>query len=392
MKVEIISIGTELVHNDVLDVNAARATACLREVGVQVTCRVTVGDHPDLIAQTVTNGLERADVVLTMGGLGDDEDDLTRQAIRQLLHLPTTNPKDPIPGARCLDDNQPGPDGFLLPINGKTIICLPGGRRRVAYLLETAIVPFFKARQEAGVVYYRQALLHTAGLVESDIRLRLEPIKLAETDQMLLHTFAGQTDIRLSVESPSTEEADSHLAYLKEALYARLGDHVYGENETRLEQVVWNMLGQQGLSLAVAECDTRQAVYRLFLPFMAEPGRVSFLPVKNRGDVDALLTLPDGDNRLDITRWSRIVAERLREYTANHLGLLVLNQISAGGIQLLITLASPKGTSLIQRTFGGHPDNIEDWTLTLTLVLLRRWLLANHDAAARRSGFDQGKG
>ena len=388
MKVEIISIGTELIHNDVLDVNAARATTCLREAGVQLTCRVTVGDFPDMIAQTISNGLERADVVLTMGGLGNDADDLTRQAIRQLLRLPTTNPHDPIPGAKCLDNNQAGPDGFLLPLQGKHVICLPGGRRRVAHLLETAVVPFFKAKQEAGVTYYRQALLHTAGLVESDIRLRLESLKLTGADQMLLHTFAGQTDIRLSVESSSTEEADSHLAYLKEALYIRLGDHIYGENETRLEQVVWNMLGQQAFSVTVAECDTRQAVYRLFLPFMAETGRVSFLPVKNRGDVDALLAIPETDNRLDITRWSRIVAERLREHTGNHLGLLVLNQVSAGGIQLLITLASPRGTSLIQRTFGGHPDNIEDWTLTLTLVLLRRWLLANQDTSVRRVGLD----
>jgi len=379
MKVEIISIGTELMHNDVLDVNATRATTCLREAGAQLTCRVTVGDFPDLIAQTISNGLERADVVLTMGGLGYDPDDQTRQAIRQLLHLPQNNPYDPIPGSRCLDDNQPGPDGFLLPLQGKTVICLPGGRRRVAYLLETAVVPFFKARQEAGITYYRQALVHTAGLVESDIRLRLEPLKLTENDQMLLHSFAGQTDIRLSIEASSEEEADTHVAYLKEELYARLGDHIYGENETRLEQVVWNMLRQRDLSLAVAECDTGQAVYRLFLPFVRETERVTFLPVKNRGDVDAWLGLPEMENRADITRWSRTVADKLRERTGSQLGLLVLNQMSAGGIQLLITLASPKGTSLIQRTFGGHPDNIEDWTLTLTLVLLRRWLLANQD-------------
>ena len=112
---------------------------------------------------------------------------------------------------------------------------------------------------------------------------------------------------------------------------------------------------------------------------MRETERVTFLPVKNRGDVDAWLGLPEMENRADITRWSRTVADKLRERTGSQLGLLVLNQMSAGGIQLLITLASPKGTSLIQRTFGGHPDNIEDWTLTLTLVLLRRWLLANQD-------------
>jgi hypothetical protein len=67
----------------------------------------------------------------------------------------------------------------------------------------------------------------------------------------------------------------------------------------------------------------------------------------------------------------------LRERVGTDLSLLVLNQVSPGGMQLMVTLASPKGVSLIQRTFGGHPDNIADWTVTLSLVLLRRWLLAN---------------
>lgn len=377
MKVEIISIGTELLYNDVVDVNAARATTCLRELQIDLTCKVTVGDYLPMIVQAIGDALRRADVVLTIGGLGNDDNDFTRQAILHHLDIAAPDFEASIPGAKYLGENEPGPYGYLLPLHGKTMICLPGGRRKVAHLLETDIVPFLKAKQEQGISYSGGVLLHTAGLVESDIRQRLEPIRLNGHEQIMLHTFAGQTDIRLWIEAHTPDQVDSRLETLKHALYSQLGDHIYGEGETRLEQVVLELLRQRRLSLTIVENDTGQILRRFLLPFMGDGPAVTFLPAHSRADVDALLDFADDELGVDLTRWSRKVASRLREQRGTDLGLVVLNQVLAGGMQLMVTLASPKGISLIQRSFGGHPDNIADWTVTLSLVLLRRWLLAN---------------
>jgi hypothetical protein len=86
-------------------------------------------------------------------------------------------------------------------------------------------------------------------------------------------------------------------------------------------------------------------------------------------------------NDTDLTRWCREAAERLKEKAAADIGLLVYNNITPGGIQLLITLASSSGVSVMQRSFGGHPDNIAQWASTLGMVHLRRWLLAHHPEA-----------
>jgi nicotinamide-nucleotide amidase len=291
MKVEIISIGTELLHNDVIDVNAVRATTCLREIGTSLTCRVTVGDDADMIVQAVQSALQRADVILTMGGLGYDANDFTRQAILRLLHA---SPREThLPGAKFLGMNEHGSPGYQLNLDGKTLICLPGGRRRVAHLLETEVVPFLKMRQKQGIIYTGDILLHTAGLVDSDIRQRLEPLLLTEAEQVMLHSFAGQTDIRLWVEANSPDKVKERLNILRTDLYNRLSDHIYGEGETRLEQVVMDTLRQRRLSLAIAECYTQRALYRLLAPFVSTGQAVSFLPVKSPDDINAMLDISD---------------------------------------------------------------------------------------------------
>src|SRR5690606_30767942 len=123
-----ISIGTELLHNDVIDVNAVRATTCLREIHTDLTCRVTVGDDLGMIMQAVQSALQRADVVLTMGGLGNDSNDYTRQAVTRLMNA-AASPKDQdIPGAKLIGRGEPSPIGYFIPIEGKLLICLPGGR------------------------------------------------------------------------------------------------------------------------------------------------------------------------------------------------------------------------------------------------------------------------
>jgi hypothetical protein len=95
-------------------------------------------------------------------------------------------------------------------------------------------------------------------------------------------------------------------------------------------------------------------------------------------DLAEYLDLDPLTSDTDLTRWCRDAAEQLREKHSADIGLLIYNYITPGGIQLLITLASSFGVSVMQRSFGGHPDNIAHWASTLGMVHLRRWLLAHH--------------
>lgn len=109
MKVEIISIGTELLVSDILDTNAAYISRSLREVNVTLTSKVTIGDDPAMIADAFQVALRRANLVIATGGLGRGKDDFTREAITA---VPTVNPSPNHPafrGARCWATARLGP-------------------------------------------------------------------------------------------------------------------------------------------------------------------------------------------------------------------------------------------------------------------------------------------
>ncbi|HEX6383482.1 MAG TPA: hypothetical protein VF177_02325 [Anaerolineae bacterium] len=78
-----------------------------------------------------------------------------------------------------------------------------------------------------------------------------------------------------------------------------------------------------------------------------------------------------------MTQWCRTAAEQLRLKSETDLGLVVYKNVTRSGVQVLVTLASPTGVSVTQRSFGGHPENIDQWAFTLGLTHLRRWLLVH---------------
>src|SRR5215213_11956043 len=88
MRAEIISIGTELLLGEIIDTNAAWLAQQLAAIGVDVYFRTTVGDNVNRIASTIQIAMERADVIITTGGLGPTVDDMTRDAIAQAVNVP----------------------------------------------------------------------------------------------------------------------------------------------------------------------------------------------------------------------------------------------------------------------------------------------------------------
>lgn len=375
MKVEVVSIGTELLTSDILDTNAAYISRSLREVDVNITCKVTVGDDPDMIADALQVALRRADVVLVTGGLGEGEDDFTRQAVakatgRELLADPIR-----VTGSSLLGGPDARATALLVEEETGVLICLPGNRREMAYLLETEALPYLQERLSAKPLS-NWILLRTVGVMESNLKKQLADLTFTPRQRISLDSFAGQTDIRLWVEADSEEQVQSELEQLKQAVLVRLGDHVYGEGKERLEDVILDSLIDSGIKLAVAECYTGRILARTLQSVPGFRKVVVALPTATWTDLADYLQLEESTPERDLTRWCRQAAERLRAVTESDLGLVLYSNITRGGVQVLGTLASPHGVSVTQRSFGGHPDNINQWACTLGLAHLRRWLLA----------------
>ncbi|MCB9421208.1 MAG: hypothetical protein H6667_15510 [Ardenticatenaceae bacterium] len=374
MKVEIVSISTKLLMGDILDTNTAYVSRSLRKINAQLTCKVIVGDDLEMIADAMRVALRRSDVVLTIGGLDSSVDNFTRLAAAQAANRPLIAQSPGIDGAHVLGESPA--TGFLLETEDGTLICLPEKRRELGYLLETEAIPYLR-RQRLALSPQDWVILRTVGIMESSLKQKLSDIVQDARHRVTYDSFAGQTNVQLWVQADTEEQIQQELEQMKQVVLARLGDHVYGEAEDRLEEVVLHALAKNGRKLALAECYTNQTLANILAEVEVPPGTLHLLALETGAELAAAVAMDDLKPDDDLTRWCRIAAERLLERDGVDLGLLVYKNISQGGVQLLVTLASQLGVSVTQRSFGGHPDNIDQWAATLGLAHLRRWLLAH---------------
>jgi nicotinamide-nucleotide amidase len=266
MKVEIISIGTALLISDILDTNAAYISRALRELNAEPIYKVTVGNRLDHITHVLRIALERADVVFSTGGIGSGPEDFTYQAAAAA----TLSPLDPqtsfIRGSIPLAKAGESPSGFMLDNLPGLLICLPANRREAAYLLETEVFPYLRARSG---LQSEWIILRTVGVMESSLRQQLADLTLTANQRISFDSYAGQTNIRLRVQAETAEERQEQLAHLRHTITERLGDQIFGEGADRLETVILHMLARGQYRLAVAECCTGHFLSQLLASQLA---------------------------------------------------------------------------------------------------------------------------
>lgn len=377
MKIEIVSIGTELLVSDILDTNSAYISRCLREIEVTLTAKVTVGDQVEMIADSIQVALRRADAVILTGGLGSGSHDLTRDAIARVLGHNHLNLEIASGEFELIGHVDQYRQGIKAITENGIIIALPGNRKTLAYLLETEVLPFLREQTTAVSMVSNWLLLRTVGIMESSIKQELADIAVGSNHRITFDSFAGQTNIRIWAENVTKELVTRELFQLRSTVVDRLGDHIFGSEKDLLEQVVLNMLVENGQTLALAECYTDQTFSEAISQLPNYHPYVKLLAADDCDELAKKLEI----NRLEeslIVQWCREAAQSLLHMEKSDVSVMVFKHVTPGGIQILITLASPQGVSVTQRSFGGHPENIHQWALTLGLTHLRRWLITRH--------------
>jgi nicotinamide-nucleotide amidase len=374
MKVEVVSIGTELLMSDVLDTNSAYISRSLQTVGAELIYKVTVGDNLERITEAFLVALDRADVVFAIGGLGTAVNDFTRAAAAAATGLEYDPDENIVIGATPIDVMPRYSTPFFIDQNDRLLFCLPGNRREMAYILETAVFPYLQRQRQLKSGW---VLLRTVGLMESNIREMLSDLASEPNQKLSFDSYAGQTNIRLTVEADSEREIEEQLTNLNHQVRSRLGDHIYGEGNDRLEAAILNMLHLNSLKLAVIECNTSRFLTRALVQVPNYGTVVETFPFDQIEDLAAHLNVPVLTAQDEFTRWCRHVTELFRLKQKTDLSLFLYQQASPGGVQLSSFLSSAQGVSVTQRSFGGHPENINQWAATLGLSHLHRWLLAH---------------
>jgi competence/damage-inducible protein CinA-like protein len=392
--VEIITIGTEILLGEIVDTNTRYIARLMRGLGVDLYRTTTIGDNVERIAEAIRNALERAEIVITTGGLGPTVDDPTREAVarafgvetefrpelwEQILEIVTRYCRVPgenqkrqayLPkGAIGIKNDvgtapafimeySPLPEGEEIPWRSvepaetvRLVISLPGVPKEMEYLLHEAVLPYLQTRYNLDQII-KVRLLHTAGAGEGDIDEMIGDFELLANPTVGLAAHTGIVDIRIAAKAGTEAEADRMLADVEQQLRERLGTLVYGIDEDTLEEAALRAASERDWKLVALESGLGGAL-KLCL------GRIQ---AGNLLAVESVELSKGGD----LPVFLKATQEKYGAHAA--LGVAVFPEKRV----VELALITPYETRVRQRSFGGHPGLLPRWTVNVALNWLRR--------------------
>lgn len=278
---EIIAVGSELLTPERTDTNSLWLTEKLNEIGIEVKLKTIVGDDALRLEETIKDALARSNVVITTGGLGPTEDDITRQIAARAVgkdlvfredilaeikkrfaftnrEMPETNRRQAfiIDGSRILANaNGTAPGILYQPGDRKFLIILPGPPREMKPMFESQVLPALG--EKAGGVTVKRRVLRVVGMGESAIDIEIAPIYTRyENPQTSILFNRSEVEIWLIARGASEAEADKLNDEVANQIIEKLGAAVFAARGELMEEVVAKLLTEKQKTLAVAESCT----------------------------------------------------------------------------------------------------------------------------------------
>ena len=279
MKCAIISVGTELLMGQITDTNAVYLSERLRSLGIDVLFRYTVGDNTDRLERTIKNAFSECDLVISIGGLGPTEDDLTKETfckvlgvdlvedirtrheleqnakVRQKVLTDNNYKQAMVPvGSHIFYNGAGTAPGFAKETDKGTFICMPGPPREFTSMYENGVEEYLKGRGD-GSIYYRVIRLFGKG--ESVIETDLIDLIDNQTDPTIA-TYAkeGECTVRVASKHDDPEIARQKVDEMTRIICEREKDYVYTIDDEPLVQVVGRKLLEKHLSISCCESCT----------------------------------------------------------------------------------------------------------------------------------------
>ncbi|HEY6242607.1 MAG TPA: competence/damage-inducible protein A [Pyrinomonadaceae bacterium] len=277
---EIIAIGSELLAPDRTDTNSLWLTEQLNRLGIEVKLKTIVGDDDARLEEAIKDATRRSKVVITTGGLGPTEDDITRKITaralgRRLLldenvlaeikqrfqSFGVTMPERNSRQAMVIEDAEvlPNPNGtapgMFLEHNGTAIVLLPGPPREMQPMFSNHVVS--KLEQRSGSLRVVRRMLRVAGMGESAVDEKIAPVYTKyENPQTTILFNQSEIEIHLTARGRTEDEANQLLDRVVLEIEEQLGNAIFAFRGEKMEEVIGLKLAVGGYTLAVAESCT----------------------------------------------------------------------------------------------------------------------------------------
>ena len=279
MKAAILTVGTEILFGEITNTNSVFLSRRLNDMGIDVLYHYTVGDNPGRLAEMIGTAFKDCDIIITTGGLGPTQDDMTKEIACQVMddhlvmhddildfirnrllsyktEMTENNVKQALLPSRCrvfFNDAGTAP-GFALEHQGHWIACMPGPPKEMTRMFEKSVVPWLEELTDGCLVYKE---IRTFGIGESDLETALLPVIDGQTDPTVA-TYAknGECAVRVASKRKSREEAENAIAEMTEKVKEYVGEYIYSTEGEEFPVVVGNKLMSSGLTIAAAESCT----------------------------------------------------------------------------------------------------------------------------------------
>ncbi|MDK2563367.1 competence/damage-inducible protein A [Romboutsia sedimentorum] len=279
MKAEIITVGTEILLGDIVNTNSQYLAKELAIHGIEVYYQNTVGDNEKRLMQAFEESLKRSDIVITTGGLGPTNDDITKEVACKYfnqelkLHQPSLNkiknyfkklnielsennkkqayfPDEAI----ILENNNGTAPGAILRKDNKIIIILPGPPREMKAMFEESVKLYLQKLTDSVLV---SKTLRTFGIGESLLEEKVIDIINAQSNPTIApYAKESEAILRITAKAKNEKEANNLINPVIDEIKNRVGEFIYGEGNTSLEEEVAKIVVDKNMTIAVAESCT----------------------------------------------------------------------------------------------------------------------------------------
>ena len=313
MNCALISIGTELLFGQITNTNTIYLSQRLNALGINVYYHFTVGDNHRRLEEILHYAMQNVDLVITTGGLGPTQDDLTRETIAQamgkklVMHAPSmerlesffkdlnrsmceNNKKQAyLPeGSIVLQNNNGTAPGFIIEDNGKVIVSLPGPPKEMMGMFTESVVNFLKEKSKATI---HSKVLRFFGIGESTLETELlDMISKQENPTIAPYAKEGEVSLRVTAKAENEAKAMVLIEPIIEKIRSRVGEYLYSDQDEELVEVVAKLLMKKQLTVSFAEsCTGGLLAGKLTaIPGISKCFLTGYIPYSNEGKNEML--------------------------------------------------------------------------------------------------------
>lgn len=410
MIVEIVTTGTELLLGQIINTNSAYMAEGLNNIGFDVLYQSTVGDNRVRMEHVLAHALTRADIVITSGGLGPTQGDITKEVTAKLfnrelkLHeesldrikshfkkidrIMTDNNirQAMIPvGAKAITNYAGTAPGVMIENEGKVIINLPGPPSEMKDMFDRSIKPFLKEKYGYKSVIISR-VLNTFGIGESSLEEQIKDLILAQKNPTLaLLVRPSGVIIRITAKAEKAEVARNLIATMETEVRRRIGQYIYAVDDENMEDTVGAILKQKQLTIGCAESCTGGLLTSRLTDVAGSSAYVkgSIISYTNEVKSDELGVLRE------LLQTKGAVCEDVAKAMAEGIALKMHTDIGVGitGIAgpdggtdekpvglVYIAVAGKNGTTIAKNVFSGKRKAIKYRTTQTALDMIRHYI------------------